>query len=87
MLPKGVRVAQATGTIKFVNPETRRFSLQPDEGKRMLFKFNPNTKVTLEGEEAKPEDIKVGRRGEVNYFVRDDLNRVRTLRLEGGTTA
>jgi hypothetical protein len=79
-------VAQATGTIKFVNPKTRRFSLQPDEGERMVFKFNPRTEVTLDGEEAKPEDIEVGRRGKINYFVRDDLNRVRSIELEGGAT-
>lgn len=79
-------MAQATGTIKFVNPKTRRFSLQPYEGERMVFKFNPRTEVTLDGEAAKPEDIEVGRRGKVNYFVRDDLNRVRSIKLEGGAT-
>ena len=79
-------MAQVTGTIKFVNPETRRFSLQPEEGERMVFKFNPKTKITLKGEEAKPEDIEVGRRGKINYFVRDELNRVRSIELEGGTT-
>ncbi len=80
-------MAQTSGTIRFVNPKTRRFSLQPDEGERMVFKFNPKTKVTLDGEEAKPEDIKVGRRSKVNYFVRDDLNRARSVRLEDGTTS
>ena len=52
-----------------------------------MIKFvNPENRITLEGKAAKPEDIKVGRRGKINYFVRDELNRVRSIELEGGTT-
>ena len=62
-------------------PENQRGSNTPK--KKILFanKF----KITLGGQEAKPDDMKKGQQAQVEYIVRNDRNRALNVRLfEGG---
>lgn len=77
------------GTVTFVNPKTEGFSVKPtmkEQGKKpVAFRPAKNVKITLAGKEAKLEDMKKGQQAQVEYVVRNDRNRARSIRLfEGG---
>jgi hypothetical protein len=73
------------GNVKFVNPKTEGFSVKPTAGeqgkKRVVFRLAKKDKITLEGKEAKLEDMKKGQQAQVTYVVRNDRNLARTVRL------
>lgn len=46
-----------------------RVAVTPEEGDPVIFKFKPEIKVELNGEEAAPEDIKKGQRAEIEYIT------------------
>ncbi|HET7478270.1 MAG TPA: hypothetical protein VFJ72_02015 [Rubrobacteraceae bacterium] len=71
----------ALGTVVFHNPDTQRFTLRPNKGENRIFRYNKNTKITLNGKEADPKDIEKGLQAQAKYIVKDDLARVRKLDL------
>lgn len=80
------------GVVKFVNPKTEGFSVRPtieEQGnKPVVFRLTSDTSITLDGKEAKLEDMKKGQQAQVEYVERNGRNRARTVRLfeaEGGS--
>ena len=75
----------ALGTVAFVNPETKRFTVRPsteEQGEKpIVFKLGKKAKITLGGEEASMEDMKKGQQAQVEYVVKNDNNRVRSVKL------
>lgn len=76
------------GTVAFVNPETEGFSVRPStdqQGKKpVVFRLAYETKITLDGKEAKLEDMEKGQQAQVEYVVRNDRNRARSVKLFEG---
>ena len=75
----------ALGTVGFVNPETKRFTVRPstdEQGKKpIVFKVTPKAQITLNDEEATLEDMKQGQQAQVEYVAVDGKNRARTVTL------
>ena len=73
------------GTVTFVNPKTEGFSVRPtiDEqgNKPVVFRLANETSITLDGNEAKMEDMKKGQQAQVEYVERNERNRARSVRL------
>jgi hypothetical protein len=73
------------GTVTFVNPKTEGFSVRPtieEQGKKpVAFRLANETSITLDGKEAKLEDMKKGQQAQVEYVERNDRNRARSVRL------
>src|SRR5919106_4140871 len=80
------------GTVTFVNPKTEGFSVRPtieEQGKKpVVFRLANETSITLDGKEAKLEDMKKGQQAQVEYVERNERNRARNVRLfeaDGGS--
>ena len=73
------------GTVTFVNPKTEGFSVRPtieEQGKKpVVFRLANETSITLDGNEAKMEDMKKGQQAQVEYVERNERNRARSVRL------
>ena len=73
------------GTVTFVNPKTEGFSVRPtigEQGKKpVVFRLAHESSLTLDGKEAKLEDMKKGQQAQVEYVERNDRNRARSVRL------
>jgi hypothetical protein len=73
------------GVVTFVNPKTEGFSVRPtiDEqgSKPVVFRLANETSITLDGNEAKMEDMKKGQQAQVEYVERNERNRARSVRL------
>ena len=73
------------GTVRFVNPKTEGFSVRPaieEQGKKpVVFRLANETSITLDGKEAKLEDMKKGQQAQVEYVERNERNRARSVRL------
>ena len=73
------------GTVTFVNPKTEGFSVRPtieEQGnKPLVFRLANETSITLDGNEAKMEDMKKGQQAQVEYVERNERNRARSVRL------
>ena len=73
------------GTVTFVNPKTEGFSVRPtieEQGKKpVVFRLANESSITLEGKEAKLEDMKKGQQAQVEYVERNERNRARSVRL------
>jgi hypothetical protein len=73
------------GTVTFVNLKTEGFSVRPtiDEqgNKPVVFRLANESSITLGGKEAKLEDMKKGQQAQVEYVVRNERNRARSVRL------
>ena len=73
------------GTVKFVNPKTEGFSVRPaieEQGKKpVVFRLANETSITLDGKEAKLEDMEKGQQAQVEYVVRNERNRARSVKL------
>jgi hypothetical protein len=73
------------GTVTFVNPKTEGFSVRPtieEQGnKPVVFRLARETSITLDGNEAKMEDMKKGQQAQVEYVERNERNRARSVRL------
>jgi hypothetical protein len=73
------------GTVKFVNPKTEGFSVRPtieEQGKKpVVFRLANETTITLDGKEAKLEDMKKGQQAQVEYVERNERNRARSVKL------
>src|SRR5215210_6042738 len=76
------------GIVMFVNPKTEGFSVRPtinEQGKKpVVFRLAKKVKITLGDKEAKLEDMKKGQQAQVEYVVRNDRNRARSVRLFEG---
>jgi hypothetical protein len=80
------------GTVTFVNPKTEGFSVRPtieEQGKKpVVFRLANESTITLDGSEAKLEDMKKGQQAQVEYVERNERNRARNVRLfeaDGGS--
>jgi hypothetical protein len=73
------------GTVAFVNPKTEGFSVRPtieEQGKKpVVFRLANESSITLDGNEAKLEDMKKGQQAQVEYVERNERNRARSVRL------
>jgi hypothetical protein len=73
------------GTVTFVNPKTEGFSVRPtieEQGKKpVVFRLANKTSITLDGKEAKMEDIEKSQRAQVEYVERNERNRARSVKL------
>jgi hypothetical protein len=73
------------GTVKFVNPKTEGFSVRPtieEQGKKpVVFRLAHESSITLDGKEAKLEDMKKGQQAQVEYVERNERNRARSVKL------
>jgi hypothetical protein len=73
------------GTVTFVNPKTEGFSVRPtieEQGKKpVVFRLANESTITLEGKEAKLEDMKKGQQAQVEYVERNERNRARSVKL------
>jgi hypothetical protein len=73
------------GTVTFVNPKTEGFSVRPtieEQGKKpVVFRLAHESSITLEGKEAKLEDMKKGQQAQVEYVERNERNRARSVKL------
>jgi hypothetical protein len=73
------------GTVTFVNPKTEGFSVRPtieaQGNKPVVFRLANETSITLDGNEAKMEDMKKGQQAQVEYVERNERNRARSVRL------
>ncbi len=73
------------GTVTFVNPKTEGFSVRPtieEQGKKpVVFRLANESSITLDGNEAKLEDMKKGQQAQVEYVERNERNRARSVRL------
>jgi hypothetical protein len=73
------------GTVMFVNPKTEGFSVRPtieEQGKKpVVFRLANETTITLDGKEAKLEDMKKGQQAQVEYVERNERNRARSVKL------
>jgi hypothetical protein len=73
------------GMVTFVNPKTEGFSVRPtieEQGKKpVVFRLANETSITLDGKEAKLEDMKKGQQAQVEYVERNERNRARSVKL------
>src|SRR5215217_7495595 len=73
------------GTVTFVNPKTEGFSVRPtieEQGKKpVVFRLANESSITLDGKEAKLEDMKKGQQAQVEYVERNERNRARSVKL------
>lgn len=78
----------ALGTVALVKPEAERFTVRPntdEQGKKpMAFKLTKKARIRFGGKEAKLEDMKRGQQAQVEYVVRNDRNRARSVKLFEG---
>jgi hypothetical protein len=76
------------GTVRFVNAETKRFTVRPSteqQGEKpIVFKLAKKATVTLDGKEVELGDMKKGQQAQVEYVVRNDHNRARSVKLFAG---
>ena len=74
----------ALGNIGSVKLDKNWFVLRmTGEDERMVFRLRENTRITLDGREAKPEDIKKGQQAQISYVVRNERNLAREVTLFG----
>ena len=75
----------ALGTIKSVKPDKRKIVLQSTAevqgGERMTFKVKKNAKITLDDKEAEMADVKEGQHAQIQYVVKNEVNRAREVAL------
>jgi hypothetical protein len=78
----------ALGTVVSVKPDRRRIVLRPtaevQDGERVTFKVRKNAEITLDNKEAEMADVKEGQRAQIEYIVKNELNRARSVALISG---
>lgn len=75
----------ALGTITNINAGERRMYLRPSGGGEVVrFRIVPEPEVTVDGKSAELTAVKEGQQAKVEYIVRKDLGRARTLDVFGG---
>jgi hypothetical protein len=75
----------AIGRIVSVNPDRRRMSVQPSQqvegGERLSFKVRKNAQIALGEKEAEVGDISKGQQAQVEYVVKNEVNRAVSVQL------
>jgi hypothetical protein len=78
----------ALGTVVSVKPDKRKIFLRPTAevqgGERMTFKVRKNAEITLDNKEAEMADVKEGQRAQIQYIVKNEVNRARSVALISG---
>ena len=83
----------AIGTVKGFHEDRRRISLRPaadaQSKKPLAFKIRKNAKITLGGKAAELSDVKEGQQAQIEYVVKNEVNRAVTVHLfeTGGQSA
>lgn len=75
----------ALGSVQAVNTEAKRFTVKSgaeQQGDEPIpFKITPQAKITLGGKKVELADMKKSQQVQVEYIVRKDLNRARSVQL------
>lgn len=77
----------AIGTISRINPENdRRIVVRANQGgeekaEPMTFKIRENAEISLDSKQAEVGDIAEGQQVQVEYLVREEMNRALSLQL------
>jgi hypothetical protein len=77
----------ALGTVVSVEPDKRKIVLQPTaevQGERMTFKVRKNAEITLDDKAAEMADAKEGQEAQIEYVVKNEVNRARSVALISG---
>lgn len=79
---KGPEIKIALGTIQSINPESKGIAIKPSKGKdKMIFSLK-KAKITLDGKEAKLEDIARNQQAQIEYIEgKEKVNRARSVEL------
>jgi hypothetical protein len=77
-------VKTAAGQIKRIIPDRRKIILRQGETV-MTFKVTQAATITLNGQNAELADLEAGQQAEIQYFVRDGINRANSVKI--GETA
>lgn len=82
---KGPEVKVALGRVVSVSPEVKRINLRPsteDQGNKPIpFKLTGKAKITLDGKKVELDAVEKGQQGQIEYIVRKDSNRARSVEL------
>lgn len=74
----------ALGKIASVKLDNQQFTLRASKGgERTVFKLRENTKITLNGKEAKQEYIRRGQQAQIRYVVRNERKQAIEVTLFG----
>lgn len=84
----GLETRTVIGRVADVRPEGRRLVVRTSAGgqdtpQRLVFLVARNAKVTLDGKGAALADAEKGQQVQVNYFVKNDLERALEVALFG----
>jgi hypothetical protein len=75
----------AIGTIKGFHEDRRRISLRPtvkaQSDKPLGFKIRKNAKITMGGKKAELGDVKEGQQAQIEYVVKNEVNRAVAVHL------
>lgn len=75
----------ALGNVVSVKPDRRRMVVRPsqeaEEVERVAVKVRKNAEITLGGEKAEVGDIAEGQQAQVEYVVKNDVNRAISVQL------
>ena len=78
----------ALGTVVSVKPDKRKIDLRPTSeiqgGERMTFKVRKNAEITLDDKAAEMADVKEGQEAQIQYVVKNEVNRARSVALISG---
>lgn len=79
---KGPETKIALGTVRSVNPESKGFAIKPSKGEdKMIFSLK-KARITLDGKEAKLEDIERNQQVQVEYVEgKEKVDRARAVEL------
>jgi hypothetical protein len=73
----------ATGVVKASEMDRNLLRVKPDGEKPVVFKYNPeDIDVTLDGDDAKLENIKEGQSTTIDYIVKNDREVARSIEIE-----
>ncbi len=75
----------ALGTVRSVKPDRRKIILRPSAelqgGKRMVFKVRDDAEISLNDRPAEMANVKEGQRVQIEYVVKNEMNRARVVAL------
>jgi hypothetical protein len=87
--PQGIapQAKIALGTVRSVKPDRRKIILRPSKeiqgSKRMDFKVRDDAEISLNDRPAEMADVKEGQRAQIEYVVKNEMNRARAVALIG----
>jgi hypothetical protein len=90
---QAAKTESLSGRVAKTLPDKDKVIIRPENGKVVRFKYKPDkVKVTLEGEEAKPDAISKGQKATVKYVKKAtkkdrEVNLAQTIWLKSGAGA